>query len=253
MAKYKVGDKVRVRSDLKVGRDYNGITLLDGSMFKCVGQIGKILDITDIDDYVSYRIDSNAFTWSEEMLEPVGGNNMAKFNICRPTDLVLYVQGDISPASLRPANPDTSTLKNLVATISRSERYESLGKHKGKAIPQITTTITVDGRSASATCDEADYSERQGVLEALANLIYGDFDKAYNKMKKDEARAYAASCKCKVCGKTYDTPDEARACEKAHADRKKAKAEKWAMYRAAKKRARELEVERMAQEMVKKK
>ena len=37
------------------------------------------------------------------------------------------------------------------------------------------------------------------------------------------------------------------------ATRRKAKAEKWAMYRAAKKRARELEIERMAQEMVKKK
>ena len=235
MAKFNIGDRV-----VWIG---NPNTTANENI---CGKTGTVID------YKSDRITVEF----DVCIDGHDGDGQGKKNhcwFCRPTDLALCVQGGISPAWLRPANPDTSTLKNLIVATSRSERYESLGKHKGKAIPQITTTVTVDGRSASATCDEADFSERQGILEALGNLVYGDFDKAFNKMKKDEARAFAASCKCTVCGKTDDTPNEARACEQAHADRKKAKAEKWAMYRAAKKRARELEIERMAQEMVKKK
>ena len=62
--KYKVGDKVRVRKDLVIGKQYGGVTLLDG-MAKYCGETLTIRSIID-DDYEC----SNGFYYNELMLEP---------------------------------------------------------------------------------------------------------------------------------------------------------------------------------------
>lgn len=67
MAKFKIGDKVRVRSDLKVGRKYGGLTVWSGAMERCIGSIGTI---DDIDCDSDFHLDIGYF-WSEEMLEPL--------------------------------------------------------------------------------------------------------------------------------------------------------------------------------------
>lgn len=66
MAKFKIGDKVRVRSDLIVGKYYSNIKMLDGLMERCIGSIGTIEYVNDGD----YHLDIGFF-WSEEMLEPL--------------------------------------------------------------------------------------------------------------------------------------------------------------------------------------
>lgn len=64
--KYKVGDKVKVRSDLRVGKSYGEHTFVH-DMFKFMGKIVTIESIWE----QGYRIEEDAYWWTDEMLEPV--------------------------------------------------------------------------------------------------------------------------------------------------------------------------------------
>ena len=64
--KYKVGDKVKVRSDLRVGKSYGEHTFVHG-MFKFMGKIVTIESVWE----QGYRIEEDAYWWTDEMLEPV--------------------------------------------------------------------------------------------------------------------------------------------------------------------------------------
>lgn len=64
--KYKVGDKVRVRSDLRVGKSY-GEHVFVHDMFKFRGKIVTIESVWK----KGYRIEEDAYWWTDEMLEPV--------------------------------------------------------------------------------------------------------------------------------------------------------------------------------------
>lgn len=64
--KYKVGDKVKVRSDLKVGKDYGEHAFVH-DMFKFVGKIVTIESVWK----QGYRIEEDTCWWTDEMLEPV--------------------------------------------------------------------------------------------------------------------------------------------------------------------------------------
>lgn len=119
---------------------------------------------------------------------------------------------------------------SLIVSTKKGERYVSLGKHKGEAIPTITTTVSYGGGfiTGNATCDEVNFDKRQGVLEALANAICnGNFDREYNKLLKCEAEIKKALCTCSACGKIYETTEEARACREKHIENKKARIQKY--------------------------
>lgn len=64
--KYKVGDKVKVRSDLKVGKDY-GEHVFVHDMFKFVGKIVTIESVWK----QGYRIEEDTYWWTDEMFESV--------------------------------------------------------------------------------------------------------------------------------------------------------------------------------------
>lgn len=64
--KYKVGDKVKVRSDLRVGKSYGEHTFVH-DMFKFMGKIVTIESARE----QGYRIEEDAYWWTDEMLEPV--------------------------------------------------------------------------------------------------------------------------------------------------------------------------------------
>lgn len=65
--KYKVGDKVRVRSDLKERMGY-GCQRFTDAMKK---QMGKIVTISNVVDDRYYYIKEDNYNWTDEMLEPV--------------------------------------------------------------------------------------------------------------------------------------------------------------------------------------
>lgn len=67
--KYKVGDKVRVKQDLKVYKHYGNDIFTDG-MRKYKGKIYEIEKV-----YVDrYRFKNADYSWTDEMLEPVKDN-----------------------------------------------------------------------------------------------------------------------------------------------------------------------------------
>lgn len=65
--KYKAGDKVRVRSDLKERMGY-GCQRFTDAMKK---QMGKIVTISNVVDDRYYYIKEDNYNWTDEMLEPV--------------------------------------------------------------------------------------------------------------------------------------------------------------------------------------
>lgn len=108
-------------------------------------------------------------------------------------------------------------------------RYVSEGKHKGKEIPTITTYVSLNYYPAhitltgTATIDADRYDERQGILEALANLVYGNFENKYTRYTKNKKKADIANRTCPICGTIYNTAEEATKCVEAHKERKIAK------------------------------
>lgn len=64
--RYKVGDKVRVRSDLKVSKEYGGMIFSDVMSQHC----GETVTISQV-SYDHYRIVEYGCYWTDEMFEPV--------------------------------------------------------------------------------------------------------------------------------------------------------------------------------------
>lgn len=64
MLKHKVGDKVKIRKDLKVGNLYGTCVFVE----KMKDSIGKIARITEVNKR-DYRIDSRGCYWTDEMFE----------------------------------------------------------------------------------------------------------------------------------------------------------------------------------------
>lgn len=66
--KYKVGDKVKIRSDLVVGEDYNGIKVVY-SMAKRKGENATILNVYDTIGAYLITGDYESFVWTDGMFE----------------------------------------------------------------------------------------------------------------------------------------------------------------------------------------
>lgn len=66
--RYKIGDKVRVREDIKAGIRYEGIDVVE-DMLQYRGNIATIINIED-DKFITLSIDRRWY-WSSEMLEHV--------------------------------------------------------------------------------------------------------------------------------------------------------------------------------------
>lgn len=145
------------------------------------------------------------------------------------------------------AQSTSITEEEAMTTFSfKTEEGFRIDKTCNKQIPTITTIVNYLHMIpwGSATCDKSDYDEREGILNAIANAVYdGNFDRVYSKYKAKLKRDYEDSCTCKNCGKSFKTPEEARACEKAHIDRKKAKHENYLIRKEAKRKIAEAERE----------
>ena len=123
------------------------------------------------------------------------------------------------------------------------KRYKSFGKHSGATIETVTTTITLNGKTASATCDKDNYNERQGILEALGNMFYDNFDREYEKYVHQKNMEFKETCKCTICGKLYETPEDARSCENGHKEKRAKKFNDYLLRKEAIRRIKEAEHE----------
>jgi len=64
----KVGDKVKIKSDLKVGYDYEGSELVE-EMVQYLGKEAIIAEVLHTDWEYGLDIDDNEWSWTTEMLE----------------------------------------------------------------------------------------------------------------------------------------------------------------------------------------
>lgn len=154
----------------------------------------------------------------------------------------------------------TLTISGIEVINGERNEYATVNGKRDKAtkvaVPTASVTITLsDGKTGTATCDTPNFDIRTGVLTAIANIVFdGKFETAYEKYNKRQEKltkeANHIERTCSVCGKTYDTDEEARACEKAHADRKKQKHENYLIRKEAKRRIAEAEREGRIKEVM---
>ena len=140
-------------------------------------------------------------------------------------------------------------------TFYTEEGYR-IDKSNNSKVETITTFVKINGFDNTylgmATCDKVDYSEREGVINALANaMCNGNFDREFNKAVKDNARADKKARTCTYCGQLFDTVAEKETHEAWHVERRKARHERYLLRKRAKEIAFEEQAQKMAKEMTK--
>ena len=114
MKKFKIGNKVKLRDDLEVGRDYGEITFLRDMK----DLQGKELTIDRISQQGNYILKEGRFYYSEEMLEKVNDTD----------DLLEFALGklNMTKEELRREYENSKTEKQIVEdVIKRCEDFES--------------------------------------------------------------------------------------------------------------------------------
>ena len=142
--------------------------------------------------------------------------------------------------------------KNSMKFTFYTEEGYRIDKSNNSKVETITTFVKINGFDNTylgmATCDKVDYSEREGVINALANaMCNGNFDREFNKAVKDNARADKKARTCTYCGQLFDTIAEKEAHEAWHVECRKARHERYLL----RKRAKEIAFEEAAQKMAK--
>ena len=120
MNKFKVRDKVKLRDDLEVGRDYGGITFLRDMK----DLQGKELTIDRISRQGNYILKEGRFYYSEKMLEKVNDTD----------DLLEFALGklNMTKEELRREYENSKTEKQIVEdVIKRCEDFESYCSSRG--------------------------------------------------------------------------------------------------------------------------
>ena len=120
MNKFKVGDKVKLRDGLEVGRDYGGITFLRDMK----DLQGKELTIDRISRQGNYILKEGRYYYSEEMLEKVNDTD----------DLLEFALGklNMTKEELRREYENSKTEKQIVEdVIKRCEDFESYCSSRG--------------------------------------------------------------------------------------------------------------------------
>ena len=309
--KYEVGDKVRVREDLKVGDGFGCTTAVE-DMLKYRGKIMTIKEARSsvVGNYTVYEIndDDEFWSWTDEMFEPAyaDGGYVSYHKIPTPEKPVSIEEQlglpkgvsihDLDITSLyRPMNIDVQPLelvcneekakeiaerlnkelaghfnafpndgisaknggKNSMKFTFYTEEGYRIDKSNNSKVETITTFVKINGFDNTylgmATCDKVDYSEREGVINALANaMCNGNFDREFNKAVKANELADKKKRTCKYCGKVFDTVEEREAEEAWHVERKKARRERYLLRKRAKEIAFEEQAQKMAKEMIEK-
>ena len=120
MNKFKVGDKVRLRDDLEVGRDYGGITFLRDMK----DLQGKELTIDRISRQGNYILKEGRYYYSEEMLEKVNDTDELK--------KIALGKINMTKEELRREYKKNKTEKQIVEdVIKRCEDFESYCSSRG--------------------------------------------------------------------------------------------------------------------------
>lgn len=154
MSKFKVGDKVRVKRDLKsdtiVGDYY-----FNEHMADLRGEIFTIKEIIKEVGYLYYRMEGNDWSWDEEMLEEIEG------------EIIITKKNEINSKVFGFADGVIYTLKKKQYTFAEAfKAYEEgkeieslLTKYKYKRQKLSDSVITVDSFKSVYMTDWAENEE----------------------------------------------------------------------------------------------
>ena len=119
--------------------------------------------------------------------------------------------------------------------------------NKKTNINKITTVVHLpDGRIGKATCNEDEYDETLGVLNAFANAVCKcKFENIVKKHIKKRQAEDLQNRTCKWCGSTFNTIEELEEHEQWHKDCRRNKKEKYKI----RKRAKEILIEESAKKL----
>ena len=284
--KFKVGDKVRIRPDLNYIHSSGNLVVVE-DMIESRGEVDTIAVVTlDYNGRAEYRLEGHRLIWNDNMLipasEPVkvmdrvaqrfkvgdcagfkGGKiptPSEPISIVDQLDSLADALAKLGCTTFRVSPNEANELikkafpkeeKKLKFTFYVKEGTRPDKKCNG-LIPTMTTTVVdASGKKATVTCDKVDYSERQGVLEAIAQMACGgNFDKEYDKAVKKNKLIELHDRTCTYCGKVFDTVEELKAHEAWHVERKKARRERYLLRKRAKEIAFEEQAQKMAKEMM---
>ena len=191
--------------------------------------------------------DLNTVEWCRPSIDIV-------FNVEQAKELAKRIKEKLSDSTIEFTREyKEDKVMPIKFTFTTKEGYR-IDKSNNTKIPTVTTVVEDAnyGNSATATCDKADYDERQGVLEALAQLYCkGSFDKEYKKAIKVNKIEDEVMRTCSYCGQIFDTPEERKAHENWHIERRKARRERYLLRKRAKEIAFEEQAQKMATEIIK--
>ena len=251
--KYKVGDKVKIKEGSLAGNIYTisyieycgHIELSDlpyvffDYELEPVGLPKELVSIHDVD---THEVWTTPFIIPKDRLDALI-DAWAKLG-CTTFNLV--------PDEVKEVIKKTEEKKMPTKFTFYVTEGTRIDKSCNKTVPTMTTFVTI-GRyhSGKATCDKADYDERQGCLEAIANAFLDDnFDREFNKAVKKNERTELHNRTCTYCGKVFDTVEELKAHEAWHVERKKARRERYLLRKRAKEIAFEEQAQKMAKEII---
>ena len=121
--KFKVGDKVRVRDDLVVGKSYKpSLKFVDG-MEKFKGKEFEVVGINKEDYTPTYMLTGSSFRWNDEMLDPVVTKCC---NNCSNALCSMCLDSEVDPATFYCCKYKTKETKKdywIWAFRDRSERW----------------------------------------------------------------------------------------------------------------------------------
>lgn len=146
------------------------------------------------------------------------------------------------------------------------------GNVKGWKTTFVVTTVTTPQGTATVKHKQGNSVKRKGIMYACAKImaqknetnkmlyelgnervelaIYheilanhavrnGNFNKTYEKYKAIEEYNYAIDCRCKICGKQFDSPEQAREHERWHSLNRKLKHDRYLIRREAREKIAE--------------
>lgn len=148
MNEFKIGDKVKVRSNLEVGKKYGGVVFLSGMEFLK----GKELTIHNVSEEDDYTFEECNYYCSEEMLEKVFSDG----------DLLEFALGKLNIAKeelekeLREEYEKNKIDKQVVEHMKK--RYNDLESHCSK--------------TECSTCDVYKFKKRNGIGAGNCILVY---------------------------------------------------------------------------------
>lgn len=132
MKKFKIGDKVRIRKDLEIGKTYGKHIMLDGYMAQQRGEICTIIAVNPN----SYLVEENPFYWNFKMIEPINTDKL----IFRENATILIKDGKKYVAKCE-AGDTYDREKGLLVALAKANGY------KFKEIQKMLANAEIQGEN----------------------------------------------------------------------------------------------------------